>query len=126
VDPELPTTRVQMSRTWLLPVAGFAVCLLPLSAATPWLLLVLVVPLVIGLGVVRTSVDVGEAGLTARSLAGERTVPWDQVAGIRVGGRSELWVVTTRGTEVRLPALRARDLPVLAEASGGRIPDPGA
>jgi hypothetical protein len=33
--------------------------------------------------------------------------------------------VTARGTELRLPVLRARDLPRLAAVSGGRIPAPG-
>ena len=124
VPAQLPTTRLRPSRSWLLPVAVFAVLLLPLSAATPWLLLVLVVPVVLAAGVVRSGVDVGEAGVTVRSLAGERTVPWGEVAGLRVGRRAELWLVTTAGTEVRLPALRARDLPVLSTASGGRFPAP--
>ena len=33
-------------------------------------------------------------------------------------------VVTTGGTEVRLPAVRARDLPAIGRASEGRIPVP--
>jgi hypothetical protein len=55
-------------------------------------------------------------------------VPWDRLAGIRVAPRGELWLVTTAGTEVRLPVLRARDLPRLAALSGGRIevPEPPA
>ncbi len=46
------------------------------------------------------------------------------MAGFRVAERGDLWLVTTCGTEVRLPVLRARDLPRLAAVSGGRIPDP--
>ena len=61
--------------------------------------------------------------MTVRSLVGRRHVPWSEVAGIRVGGRGELWLVTTAGTQVRLPVLRLRDLPRLAAASGGRIPE---
>ena len=50
------------------------------------------------------------------------------VAGLRVAPRGELWVVTTTGTELRLPVMRARDLPQLAALSGGRIdvPPPAA
>ena len=59
-----------------------------------------------------------------RSLVGRRRVPWTEVAGIRVGRRADLWVVTTGGTEVRLPAVRARDLPAIGRASEGRIPVP--
>jgi hypothetical protein len=41
-----------------------------------------------------------------------------------VAERGDLWLVTTQGTELRLPALRARDLPRLAALSGERIPQP--
>lgn len=116
--------RLRMSRTAVLPVVILAFCVLPLGAATPWLLLLMVVPLAVGAWVVRAGVDVDERGITVRSVAGERLVPWAELAGIRVGGRSELWLVTTAGSEVRLPVLRARDLPQLAELSGGRIPAP--
>jgi len=51
-------------------------------------------------------------------------VPWQDVAGLRVGSRGELWLVTTRGTELRLPVVRMRDLERLSAASGGRIPAP--
>jgi hypothetical protein len=116
--------RLRMSRTLLLPVVILAFCVLPLSAATPWLLLVLVVPVALGAWVLRAGVDVGEQGITVRSLAGERTVPWTELAGIRVGERNDLWLVTTADSQVRMPVLRARDLPQLAALSGGRIPAP--
>ena len=76
------------------------------------------------LWVVRVGVDIGDDGITVRSLAGSRTVAWSQLAGIRVDPRRSLWLVTTAGTEVRLPVMRARDLPRLAELSGGRIDVP--
>jgi hypothetical protein len=113
-----------MSRTALLPVVVLCFCVLPLGAATPWLLLLLVVPAVLAAWVFRVGVDVGGDGITVRSLAGERAVPWSELAGVRVGQRGDLWLATTGGTEVRLPVLRARDLPRLAELSGGRIPAP--
>ena len=113
-----------MSRTALLPVVVLAVCVLPLTAATPWLLLLLLVPVALAAWVFRVGVDVAEGGVTVRSLAGARTVPWSELAGIRVGQRRDLWLVTTAATQVRLPVLRARDLPRLAELSGGRIPAP--
>jgi hypothetical protein len=113
-----------MSRTALLPVVVLAFGVLPVATATPWLLLLLVVPALLAAWVFRVGVDVGDGGVTVRSLVGARTVPWSELSGIRVGGRGDLWLVTTRGTEVRLPVLRARDLPRLAELSGGRIPAP--
>jgi hypothetical protein len=113
-----------MSRTALLPVVFLAICVLPLAAATPWLLLAMVLPVTLAAWVLRVGVDVGDDGMTVRSLAGARTVPWPQLAGIRVGPRGDLFLVTTAGTELRLPVLRARDLPRLSTLSGGRIPAP--
>ena len=69
----------------------------------------------------RVGVDVTQDAVTVRSVAGRHRVPWTEVAGIRVAPTGQLWLVTTRGTEVRLPVMRARDLPFLATVSGGRI-----
>jgi len=113
-----------MSRTALVPVLLLLLCVVPVAAASPWGLLVLLLPLLAAAWVLRVGVDLGDEGVTARQIAGTRTVPWDELAGIRVGSRGELWMVTTGGTEVALPVLRARDLPRLSELSGGRIPVP--
>ena len=76
----------------------------------------------------RVGVDIADDGVTARSLIGERRVPWTEVVGIRVAPRGDLWLVTTGGTEVRLPVVRARDLPRLAAAvrRADRRPGPPA
>lgn len=113
-----------MSRTALLPVAFLALCVVPLATVTTWTLVLLLVPLAIAAWVLRVGVDVRDDGLTVRSLVGRRPVPWSELAGIRVAGAGDLWLVTTGGTEVRLPVMRARDLPRLAALSGGRIDVP--
>ncbi|MGY5885744.1 PH domain-containing protein [Modestobacter lacusdianchii] len=122
----MAVARMRMSRTALLPVLFLAFCVIPLAAASPWLLVLFAVPAALAAWVLRVGVDVGDAGVTARSLVGARTVGWPELTGIRVGERSDLWLVTVAGTQVRLPVLRARDLPRLAALSGGRIPDPEA
>jgi Bacterial PH domain len=116
--------RLRMSRTNLLPVVLFTLCLLPVALVTPWALLLLVVPLLLALWVVRVGVTIGDDGIGVQSLLASRLVPWPDVAGLRVGDRSRLWLVTRRGTEIRLPVLRARDLPRLSGLSGGRIDVP--
>lgn len=126
--------RFRISRTALLPVGLLLLCVLPAAAAAPWAALLLLLPAVAAAWVLRVGVDVGRdapgapdgsaSGVTVRSLVGRRHVPWAEVSGIRVGGRGELWLVTTAGSQLRLPVLRLRDLPRLAEASGGRIPAP--
>ena len=120
----MAVARLRMSRTVLLPIVVLAICVLPLATATPWLLVLLVVPAALAAWVFRVGVDVGEDGITVRSLVGLRSVPWSELAGVRVAERGDLWLVTTAGTQVRLPVLRARDLPRLAALSGGRIPAP--
>ena len=122
---DVATARLRMNRTALLPVVLLAVCVLPLASAATWTLAFLLVPVLAAAWVLRVGVDVADDGVTVRSLAAARHVPWREVAGIRVAERGDLRLVTTRGTELRLPALRARDLPRLAAVSGGRIPAPG-
>jgi len=116
--------RLRMNRTALFPVGLLTLCTIPLAFAAPWTPILLVMPLAVALWVLRVGVDIADDGLTVRSLAGQRRVPWAEVAGIRVARRGDLWLVTTRGTELRLPVMRARDLPRLAALSGGRIDVP--
>jgi hypothetical protein len=111
-----------MSRTALLPVVLFFVCVIPFAAGSPWALVVLVLPVAAAAYVLRVGVDVGEEGLTVRKVLASRTVPWTELAGIRVGRRRGLFLVTTAGTEIAVPVLRVGDLSRLAEHSGGRIP----
>ena len=120
--------RMRLSRVALLPVVFFAVCVLPFAAASPWAALVLLLPLLAAAWVLRVGVDVDDAAITTRGLLGQRRVAWDDLAGIRVGRNARLRLVTTGGHEVRLPVLRARDLPRLAGWSGGRfdVPAPPA
>ena len=116
--------RLRMNRTALFPVGLLALCTVPLAFAAPWTPILLVIPLAVTLWVLLVGVDVADDGLTLLSLAGQRQVPWREVAGIRVAPRGDLFVVTTRGTELHLPVMRARDLPRLAALSGGRIDVP--
>lgn len=116
--------RLRMSRTALLPVALLALCVVPLAFSAPWTPVLLLIPLAAVVWVLRVGVDVTDDGMTVRAALGQRRVPWTSVAGIRVAPRGDLWLVTTGGTELKLPVLRARDLPQLAALSGGRIDVP--
>jgi hypothetical protein len=91
---------------------------------SPWTTVLFLIPLALAAWVLRVGVDVAADGITVRSLVAQRRVAWTELAGIRVAGRGDLWLVTTAGTEVRLPVLRARDLPRLAALSDGRITVP--
>jgi hypothetical protein len=119
-----PPARLRMSRTALLPVAVLAVCAVPIASVLPWGPLVLLLPIAAAAWVLRVGLDIGDDGLTVRSVLGSRRVAWTELAGIRVARRGALWLVTTGGTDVRVPVMRARDLPRLAALSGGRIDVP--
>jgi hypothetical protein len=119
-----PPARLRMSRTALLPVVVLAVCAVPIASVLPWGPLVLLLPIAAAAWVLRVGLDIGDDGLTVRSVLGSRRVAWTELAGIRVARRGALWLVTTGGTDVRVPVMRARDLPRLAALSGGRIDVP--
>jgi Bacterial PH domain len=118
------TARLRMSRTALIPVVLLFVGVIPLASARPWTLVFLLVPLAAAVYVLRVGVDVADDGLTVRSAVSARRVRWNELAGIRIGRRRDLWLVTTGGAEVRLPVLRVGDLRRLSDLSGGRIPAP--
>lgn len=125
-EPDAPVLRIRPTRIGLLPVVILAFCVLPLATATPWLLLLLALPVLALAWVLRVGVDVGPAGVTVRALLGHRHIPWSDVAGLRSSSRGDLSLVLTSGRRLRLPTLRARHLSLIAAASGGRVPDPKA
>ena len=59
-----------------------------------------------------------------RRILGRRRVPWSEISSLRLGDRARVSAVLTDGAELPLPAVHVRDLPQLAAASGGRLPDP--
>ncbi len=113
--------RLQMNRIALVPAVAAVVCALPLATASPWLLLVLLLPAAWITYVMRSGVDVDDEGLVVRALFGSVRVPWIRITGLLIGNRQELSVVTTEGSTIRLPNLRVQDLTRLYEASGGRL-----
>ena len=87
------TARLRMNRVALLPVLVLAICVVPVAFAASWTPVLLLVPVLVAAWVLRTGVDVGDGGVTVRSLAAARRVPWTEVAGIRVAERGDLWLV---------------------------------
>jgi hypothetical protein len=63
---------------------------------------------------------VDASGITVRALIGQRRLPWNDVRGLSVTGRS-IYVVTASGS-VRLPCVRIADLAALTVASAGHLP----
>jgi hypothetical protein len=63
--------------------------------------------------------------VTARTLLSSRSVRWDDVGGLRFPKGS--WAradLNNGGGQLRLPAVTFATLPLLADVSGGRVPNP--
>lgn len=124
--PAPVAVQIRTSRVALLAVLLGISCVTPLAAASRWLLWLYLVPVLAGVWVLRAGVDVDTEGVTVRALARSRRVGWARVAGLMVGQRGKVRLVLTSGGWLRLPAVRVRHLPLLAAASGGRLPDVSA
>ena len=89
-----------------------------------WLLSFYLIPIGIGIWVLRTRTVVQAEEIRVRRLLTARRVDWSDLAGLRVRERKWVRAVLTDGDEVALPCVKPRHLPVLALMSGGRLPDP--
>ncbi|BBY43364.1 hypothetical protein MCEL_16590 [Mycolicibacterium celeriflavum] len=112
------------------PMAHFAVGFLALGllslvlAGLTWVAVLLIVPIGLSIYVVRYRTVADRDTVTARSLLGSETVRWDDVDGLRFGKGSSAYAHLKDGRDLRLPAVTFATLPLLTEASGGRVPNP--
>lgn len=97
---------------------------LPLLLSVPYFWLSLLIPIAITVWVLRTRTTVDPDTLTVRTVIAARTVPWDDVRGLRLGKRSSVNAVLADDSELTLAAVKVRDLPVLSLASARRVADP--
>jgi hypothetical protein len=120
-----PQVTIRLPRQAYLGFAAIAFSTLPLVFTSPWLALLWLIPVIGVLQVRRTGLDADRSGVTVRTLRGTRPLGWDSIRGLRMR-KNKVWAVLTDGSQVRLPVVRPRHLPVLSAASGGRLPDPSA
>jgi Bacterial PH domain len=112
------------------PMAHFAVGFLALGllalvlAGPTWFALLLVIPVLLSAFVIRYRTVADRDAVTARTFLGSQTVSWDDIAGLRFGKGSWAYAQLNDGTELRLPAVTFATLPLLTEASAGRVPNP--
>jgi hypothetical protein len=117
-------TLFRSSPLTVLAALALAVCATPFAAAAPLLWLVYLIPLGIIVWTLRVRTEVDPGAVTVRRVLGRRRVPWSEISSLRLGDRARVSAVLTDGSELPLPAVHVRDLPQLAAASGGRLPDP--
>lgn len=99
------------------------VCVTPVAATVPYGALLYLLPLGWMAGIVRLRTTVDGESVTARNIVRARRVAWTDITALRLRTRSRVSAVLTDGSELPLPAVRVRDLPLLAEVSDGRLPD---
>jgi hypothetical protein len=111
------------------PMAHFAVGFLALGLLAvvltwPPAAPLLVVPVLLSALVIRLRTVADKQTVTARTFLGSRSVRWDDVDGLRFVKGSWARADLNGGGQLRLPAVTFATLPLLADASGGRVPNP--
>ncbi|MGW6693166.1 PH domain-containing protein [Rhodococcus sp. NPDC054953] len=119
---------IQISSLGLLGVLLLAFGLsFVIFASPPWVSVLWLVPVGVAYWMLRVRTVVDASGLHVRRVFSSEVISWDEIKGFRFpkrGGwaRAEL----TDGTEKSLPVVTFGRLPLIAEASGGRVTDPYA
>ncbi|MEU0463968.1 PH domain-containing protein [Amycolatopsis sp. NPDC006131] len=109
----------------LLAVVFLAVCMIPAAFAdVPGLWLMYVIPIGLFVFVVRTRTVASARGLDVRTVFGHRELPWSSLKGLAINDKAKVRAVLTDGSEVPLPSVRTRHLPVISLVSEGRMKDP--
>ena len=112
------------------PMAHFAVGFLALGmlalvlAGPSWFALLLVIPVALSVAIIRYRTVANSNTVTARTLLASQTVSWDEIAGLRFGKGTWAYAQLNGGGELRLPGVTFSTLPLLTEASHGRVPNP--
>lgn len=111
------------------PMAHFAVGFLALGLLVPILTWpatapLLIIPVVLSALIIRLRTRADQHGVTVRTLLGSQTVRWDEIDGLRFHKGSWARAQLKNAGEMRLPAVTFATLPVLTEASAGRVPNP--
>jgi PH (Pleckstrin Homology) domain-containing protein len=124
-DPDQTPVVIRIS-----PMAHFAVGFLTLGllalvfAGPSWFTLLFIIPIGLSAFIFRYRTVADRDTVTARTFLGSQTVGWDDIAGLRFGKASWAYAQLKDGGELRLPAVTFSTLPLLTEASGGRVPNP--
>jgi hypothetical protein len=113
----------------ILFAVALAVCAIPFAFGAPWFWLVFLLPVGIVVRVLRVRTVADPEEVTIRTMLRSRRVPWSDISSLRLRVPHPIWgtrvsAVLSDGRELPLPAVHHRDLPLLAAASGGRLPDP--
>ena len=104
----------------LLPVLLFLTSA-PLASASVWTVWLFAVPVLALVYIIWTKTVAQPALITVYDHTGRHRLEWEDVSGFEFSGPRWALAVLRNGERRRLPMVRPRDLPRLAEASGGRL-----
>ncbi|MBN9744386.1 hypothetical protein DMP23_25480 [Amycolatopsis sp. A1MSW2902] len=111
--------------TAYLAIGLLTVCVTPIALGEiggfQWLY---VFPLALLVFVARTRTVATREGLHIRTVFGKRDLPWSSLKGLAITNKARVRAVLGDDTQVSLPTVRTRHLPVLALVSEGKIQDP--
>jgi hypothetical protein len=126
-----PALIIRVPRSSYLVVGFLAVGIAPLAlyggtdhpqqATISPLSLLYIIPVLVAFYIARTLTMVNADGIIVRALFGQRALPWSDIRGLSISGRS-IYAVLADGA-VRLPCVRTSDLAAVSAASGGRLPE---
>jgi Bacterial PH domain len=106
----------------LVAVGLLVLCMTPVAlGGSPWLAFLYLVPLALAVWLIRERTTVDASGVVVRYVLATRRLPWHELNGLLVGNSGAVRAVTASGEAVRLPGVRVRDLPRLAQVSGGAL-----
>ena len=111
------------------PMAHFAVGFFALGLLIPiftWPATapLLFIPALLSALIIRLRTQADRNGVTVRTLLGSRSVRWEDIDGLRFNKGSWARAQLKSGGTLRLPAVTFATLPLLTEASNGRVPTP--
>ncbi|WP_016697866.1 PH domain-containing protein [Actinoalloteichus spitiensis] len=123
-DVERRPVTFRLSPVAYLGIGFLALCATPVAFGAPGLQVVYLVPLALAFALHRWRTVASTSGLTVFRMMGTIELPWSEVTSLRIVGESTVRAVRADDSELPLPAVRPRDLPLLSLASGGQVPDP--
>lgn len=97
----------------LFPVLFWVLGTLPLAAASPYLLLLLLLPLAAAVWVLRASVVAAPAGIGVCNGLVTTRLPWSEVEGFTVPRRGAVRLLRHGGRPLGMTALPRRELPLV-------------
>lgn len=111
--------------TAYLAIGLLTVCVTPIAlgeiGGLQWLY---VFPIGLFVFVARWRTVATKQGLAVRTVFGQRDLPWSSLKGLAITGKSRVRAVLRDDTQISLPTVRTRHLPVLALVSEGVVKDP--